>query len=301
MTTPNRTGLRRPPAQRPDNRFSWLTAACCWVMIILLITPSGGAEFFSRTDTSDGDPVTRAVWLAMMAMAVIVIMIRMTTVLRLLRQISIFYLLLVALAACSVVWSIDSDLSIRRIVRMLIVCGVCLAFSVATWSPHRFQHVVRPVLALMLAGSIAFGIAFPELAIHQETSPELLRAWHGLAPQKNGLGAMASFGFILWLHAWLTRDTNRLVALIGAAIAGTCLILSRSSTSLMATIFASLVMLILLRAPGSLRRSLPYLVAALATAMLLYSLAMLRILPGSDLLLSPIPMLTGKDLTFSGR
>jgi O-antigen ligase len=156
-------------------------------------------------------------------------------------------------------------------------------------------------LTLLLAASIAFGLAFPKLAIHQDTASELLNAWHGLAQQKNAFGGMASFAFILWLHAWMTRDTNRLLAVVGGAVSGACIVLSRSSTSLMATIFASLVMMILMRSPGSLRRSLPYLVAALAAVIILYSLAMLRILPGSDLLLSPVPMLTGKDLTFSGR
>ena len=65
--------------------------------------------------------------------------------------------------------------------------------------------------------------------------------------------------------------------------------------------FSGILMLGLLRPPLGLRRYLPYLIVLFVSVLLVYSLAVLNLLPGSGILLSPITTLTGKDLTFSGR
>ncbi len=46
---------------------------------------------------------------------------------------------------------------------------------------------------------------------------------------------------------------------------------------------------------------MPYLIAAFATLVLTYALAILKLVPGLEILLRPITALTGKDLTFSNR
>jgi O-antigen ligase len=176
-----------------------------------------------------------------------------------------------------------------------------VALALVAWNSTRFQSVVRPILTIMLIGSLLFGIAYPKLAIDQSTSAELLNAWHGLATQKNGLGSLAGMGVLLWLHALLSKESQWWRVLIGGGAAVTCLILSRSSTSLMAAIFASLLLLMLMRSPTTLRRYMPYLIAAFVGTLLLYSLAVLNIVPGLSFVLKPITLLTGKDLTFSGR
>jgi len=60
-------------------------------------------------------------------------------------------------------------------------------------------------------------------------------------------------------------------------------------------------MYMLLRPPVALRRYLPYLVVLFVVALMLYSLAVLNLVPGSSVLLAPITALSGKDQTFSGR
>jgi O-antigen ligase len=112
---------------------------------------------------------------------------------------------------------------------------------------------------------------------------------------------LAAVGLILWLHAGLSKESNWLVALSGATVSAICLVHSRSSTSLMAAIFGSVLLLMLLRSPTGLRRYLPYLIGLFVCALLIYSLAVLNLVPGSGMLLSPITALTGKDMTFSGR
>jgi O-antigen ligase len=283
------------------DRFTLLTTIIAWATIVLMIVPGSLDYAGSATEGLEANPTTRALWLAILGFSLIVVLSKAGVTLRLLRQLNIFFLIFVGLSIASVTWSIDPSLALRRVVRLLTMFSVFLAIAVAAWNPRRFQQMVRPIITLMLLGSIVFGLAYPELAIQSETSSELLNAWHGLATQKNELGALASFGFILWFHAWLTREAKLFSVLVGLSSAGACLVLSRSSTSMMATVFTCLSLVLLVRTPGSLRRALPFLVTGLAVVLLIYSMAILRIIPGSDLILAPIPMITGKDLSFSGR
>jgi O-antigen ligase len=57
----------------------------------------------------------------------------------------------------------------------------------------------------------------------------------------------------------------------------------------------------LLRSPPGLRRHMPYLIGLFVALLLIYSLAVLNLVPGLSFVLKPITMLTGKDQSFSGR
>jgi O-antigen ligase len=160
---------------------------------------------------------------------------------------------------------------------------------------------VRPILTIVLLGSIVFGLVFPTLAIHQQTSPELLGAWRGLTNHKNGLGALSCFALIFWFHAWLTREVRLVPALAGSTIAATGLVLSHSSTAMAATAFVMIFLVLLLRSPHGLRPYVPYLVAMLVATLLVYALAVLNLIPGQGTLMAPITALTGKDMSLTGR
>jgi exopolysaccharide production protein ExoQ len=118
---------------------------------------------------------------------------------------------------------------------------------------------------------------------------------------KNILGSLSGVCIIVWLHGWMTRQVRLIYAAFGIAAGIVCIVGSRSQTSIMAAVFAAVFMMLLLRTPGTLRRSMPYLVGAFATVILIYALAVLRLVPGLEGVLAPIQMLTGKDLSFSGR
>jgi O-antigen ligase len=126
-------------------------------------------------------------------------------------------------------------------------------------------------------------------------------AWRGLTAQKNEFGQLSSFGVIFWVHGYLAREVKLWRTLLFGGLSVTCVFLSRSSTSLLATVFVSLFLLMLLRSPRNLRRYMPFLVALFAGTVLTYAFAVLKIVPGLDLLLEPITRITGKDTTFSNR
>jgi exopolysaccharide production protein ExoQ len=286
-----------------DDRHSWLCAGLMWVLLVLMIVPEGFdyVTLTTQDAPSSGSAISRALWLALLASGALIVLYRARLASVLLRTLNPFLPLFICLAVASVAWSIDPSLTVRRLIRLCTIVVACAGFVLVSWHPRRFQAVVRPILTIMLVGSICFGLVFPALAIHQETSEELLGAWRGLASHKNGLGDLSCLGLILWFHAGLTREVRLLRAVAGGAIALTCLALSRSSTSLVATLFVAIIMLVLLRAPRGLRPYLPYFVVSLVAMLLLYALAMLNLVPGLGTLLAPITALTDKGTTLTGR
>jgi O-antigen ligase len=290
-------------AWRTDSRHALLLGAMLWVLIALMIVPEG-FDYQSLTLTSapsSASAVSRVLWLGLFSMSIAVIAARAGLAWLVVRELNPFLTLFFLLAVCSIGWSIDPSLTSRRLFRMATILLACIAFATQGWHAHRYQGVVRPIVTLMLLGSLAFGLLFPELAIHQETSPELLGAWRGLANHKNGLGALACIGLILWFHAGLSSEAKPFRAIAGCAIAGTCLVLSRSSTSAVAAVFVLVLLLAMQRAPRNLCAFVPPLVTALVAILLLYALALMNLIPGLGALLAPLTALTDVNTTFTGR
>ncbi|MBI3544984.1 MAG: O-antigen ligase family protein [Gammaproteobacteria bacterium] len=286
-----------------DDRHSWFLAAMMWMLIVLMIVPEG-FDYQSLTATSApavGGPISRLLWLGLLTVGAIITLWRAGLGWLLVRMTNPYFLLLIVLAVASVAWSIDPALTSRRLIRLFTFVLVCTAFVLISWHGRRFQNVLRPILTIMLFGSIIFGLLFPALAIHQQTSAELIGAWRGLANHKNGLGALACMGLIFWFHAWLTREVTTLPALAGAALAATCLLLSRSSTSLATALVVMGLLLIFLRSPQGFRPYMPYLVGFLVLTLLIYAFAILNLIPGMATLMTPIAALTGKDTSLTGR
>ena len=291
------------PRIAPDSQGSPLVTGLIWVLVVFMTVPEGfDYEPSDLGPPQTGSPLSRITWLALLGLGGLLIMRRRTLASAVLRQTNPYLLLFGMLAALSVLWSIDPAVTVRRLIRVLTIMLDALALTLIAWRTTRFQSVLRPVLTALLLGSIVFGLLSPQLAIEQATSAELVGAWRGLTAHKNALGSLAGTGTILWVHAWLSKETKWLVSGLGGAVSVACLLLSRSSTSLMACTFAIfLLCLMLLRLPPALRRYMPYLIAVFVIALLLYSLAMLRLVPGLEFLLKPITMITGKDQTFSNR
>ena len=240
-------------------------------------------------------------WLSFLAIPCLLLASRISLSMRVLRSTNRYFLLLLAFATLSVIWSVDRVASISRITHALAVILVCFAVAVVGWNATRLQQVTRPVLTILLLGSLIFGLVAPDLAITPPVPPDTNSYWHGLTSQKNQLGSIASIGAILWLHGWASREVKLLPAFAGWVISMACIVLSRSATSLMATVLASILLLMLLRTAPSMRRYMPYIVGIFVTFTLAYSLAVLKVIPALDFLIKPIMVLSGKDPSFSGR
>jgi exopolysaccharide production protein ExoQ len=285
-----------------DKRSSFIPVVLITLLILIMVVPQG-LEYSEINDMpNSADALSKVIWLVLSAGAIYLLARNTVKVVAFIKKVNPWLLAFAVLATLSVVWSIDLPVTLRRLNRVYVILGVCISFTLVAWHPKRFQNVMRTMLTLVLIASVIFIYYAPELSIHhRENHPELMNAWHGITTGKNIFGSLSSAAFLLWLHAWLSKEAARFYALAGMALAGTCLVMSRSSTSIMATAFATVFMLIMLRSPGSMRRYLPYFVGTFAAIILVYICAVLHLVPGLDAILTPITAITGKDLTFTGR
>lgn len=272
------------------------------LLIAIMVVPQGLDYVGYDSMPAAGDLLSRTVWLVLLLGGLYLVARHSARAITVLRSFNPYLLLFVVLATVSVAWSIDPGVTLRRLVRLYTMLLVCVGFTLVGWHRMRFQSVMRTLLTVLLIASVIFVYTNPEIAIHHAANhPELMNAWHGITTGKNIFGSLASAGVLLWLHAWLSKEVPKIQVLAGLALSGTCLVMSRSSTSLMATAFAIIFMLILLRSPGSMRRYMPYFVGLFAIVIVVYALAVLHLVPGLDVILAPITLVTGKDLTFTGR
>lgn len=281
-----------------------LAASLVWVLIIYLALPIQYLRGETSLATDEGmgaaNPLSRSIKIGLLLCSTIIVLWRAPVAWLEFRFINRFFLAFLVLVPFSALWSIDSGATIARYLTILSIVQVCLAFTLTGWHRTRFQDVLRPCLTAFLIASILWGIFYPQYAI-EIGEGTLKNSWRGLTIQKNQFGMLSSFCVVLWLHAWLNKEKAWWIALpfLGLSFAG--VMLSRSSTSLFATSLCTLFVLLVMVAPPSMRRYMPYIVSAFAGLVIIYALAVLNIIPGTSLLLDPIAELTGKDMTFSNR
>lgn len=312
MTTSQLRALRPPAAaavrapRRPESHTnSWLATAVYCLLIMRLIIP-GSFDYAADTDilaVAQRDALfNKLTWITFLVLPLLLIARRSGLAMRVLRGTNRYFLALTAFASLSVLWSVNTGATGSRVFHLLAIVLACLAVTLVGWNPSRLQQITRPIVTVLLIGSLIFGLYAPDLAITPPTPPDITGYWHGLTSQKNQLGSLASIGVLLWVHGWAARQVGFLPALAFGSISAACLLLSRSSTAIIATVLVSLLMLMMLRSlPAYLRRYMPYMMGLFVIVALTYSLAVLKVVPGSDILLKPITLITGKDTTFTSR
>jgi O-antigen ligase len=242
-------------------------------------------------------PWLRAIKIALIVAATLVILNHVREALAVMRRLNRFFIAYMLLAVLSVLWSADSASTGARLVSAMSTIIVCLAFCLAGWHRQRFQNVVRPVLTLVLAASLAYIVLEPDYALDFDGA-----GYHGISSQKNPFGELCALGTLLWMHGLISGEKKAYQAIAGALLGWICLFLSKSSTSFLATAFASWLMMMVLRTSPAIRRYTPYLVVSFAALVIAYALAVLQLVPGlATLLLGPITAITGKDMTFTNR
>lgn len=290
-------------SRAPKRGGSWLLTAAGW---ILLLTVTISWDVFTpiaerqAAGAYGSNAFARTIKLLLLACGVMIALRQWAALRELLRKLNPFFIGFLILVPASYLWSISPADTMARFVSIITIVLVWVAVCVGSWEPHRFQNLARPVLTCVIVGSIVFAMVSPDLAI-EVGEGTLKDAWRGLSAQKNGFGQLASFAYILWLHGWLTREVKAWKAILFGGAAAACLLLSRSSTSLLASAFVAVFLLMLLKTPGTWRRSMPFLIASFAAIVLIYALAVLKLVPGLEILLEPITAFTGKDMTFSNR
>lgn len=294
-----------PPASGwiRDSGYALLLSSVFWLIWIQNLPDhlSGYSGELTVDNFAGPSIFGRSYKLIMIGVGVIMILWRRRLAMDLLRQTNPGALALLSLAIVSTAWSITPSATVMRFISLMAVMLACYSTALASWHPRRLQQLVLPPLLLVLVISLAIGIVAPDYAIERGTDISLKDAWHGITHGKNEFGMLSSIGLIMCVHRLLARQGNALAALAGAGIALTCLLLSRSNTSLFASIVGCSGMALLLRSRVVARRYTTHVVYAIAGTIVLYELTIQHVIPGVDVLLAPIFQLTGKDSTFSAR
>jgi exopolysaccharide production protein ExoQ len=298
-----RTGVI--PQSEAGGRGSLLTAVLVWIMTIYLTVPlhyfMGDLAGATNEDGMSGsNPLSRAIKIGLLLASGVIVMWKSRPALLEMKALNRGFLLFLMLVPLSALWSIDAEATLNRFVSVLSMVLVCLAFTSHGWNRTRFQDVVRPVVTALIIASIIWGLIYPQYGI-EIGEGTLKNSWRGLTAQKNQFGMLASFGALFWLHAALSREKKWWLA---APFIGLCLfavLLSRSSTSLLATALSTFLMLLVMTSPPGLKRHMPVIVSVFASLVIVYALAVLNIIPGMSVLLEPITAFSGKDMTFSNR
>jgi O-antigen ligase len=303
--TPAMVAQAQAAGRRAGGFAATLAMTIYWLLVTRVIIPGFfdyGPGSNKYQASGNAELSSKAAWLLAFSVSAVMVLSRMGGALRLLRAASPFFLLLVLDALVSVVWSIDPIFTVARTFRLVTVILVCSALILTGWNDRRFQQATRPIFTIILVASLIFGLLAPDLALDLPAPGDTSRLpWHGLADQKNQFGALASMGVILWFHGWAAREVKTLSALLWGGAAAACLVLSRSSTSLLATALVCLFLLVLLRSSRGARRLMPMVIGIFVVVTLTYTLAVLNVVPGLDALLTPVADLAGKDRTFSNR
>jgi O-antigen ligase len=293
------------PRARRENKAHVMTAAILYWLVMARVIIPGFFDYDPDVDVlamyERYSVIMKITWLSFLLIPCILLASRTKQLMNVLRATNRPFLAVMLLSTLSIAWSIDTAATLARLEHVFAIIFICLAVVCVGWNMSRVQQVTRPILTVLLLGSLIFGLVAPDLAITPPVPPDTHYYWHGLTTQKNQLGSLASLGALFWLHGWASREVRLAPAFGGWAIAMACLVLSRSATSLMATILASVLLLLITRSTPAMRRYTPYVVGIFATVTLAYSMAVLKVIPGLDVLLQPIMALSGKDATFSGR
>jgi exopolysaccharide production protein ExoQ len=249
----------------------------------------------------EANSVDRVLKVCMIAMSLFVIASRWSVVRTVGRNINLGAAALLLMCLLSAAWSIEPTSTVLRFVSLACIYLVCFAVPLTGWHRLRFQQLTLPPLMFILIGSLVVGFIMPDRIAEIGTDIAQRGAWHGITHSKNEFGMVSSLGAIICVNLWLARERRSYWSIAGAAIAFTCLILSRSNTSLLATLLAIGFMFLVMRVPVIKDRFVSHVTIALAVLILFSELAIQQVVPGVSILTAPITSLTGKDTSFSAR
>lgn len=268
-----------------------------------------GLESGSALLSDDGSAIRQAVYLMIFLVAIIILLRNRETTYAAIRRVTPWLWLFLAYIMMSVIWSSDIILTIKRMVLLLGTAVVGLAFVASSIrdgaSKQGFFSTVRPLVTVLVLASLAYSFSFPQFGAHQEG------AWRGLAFDKNSFGQIATLCSLLWIIALREKAVNFGRGLLWLSVSALALLLSRSTTSLVALTAAVFVLLMftcatsLGRSLGDASQTTSYGTVCLLTLLTLmlagHLIAVFLGYPAPIELLERVATHLGKDLTLTGR
>jgi exopolysaccharide production protein ExoQ len=197
--------------------------------------------------------------------------------------------LLVALTMVSAFWSDDPALTFRRSVALMgtTLFGVYFARRFSLADQLRLLSRVFVIAAVL---SLIFVAILPHYGV---ASPEFGFAWQGIYGHKNGLGGAMALGVVVFLFRAVSDRQNSLRWWAAIGLAFPLLLMSHSSTGLVACLFTLSVFVLAPALRWNLRKAILFFlgVGALAVGAGLWALSNLTY----------VLSLVSRDSSFTGR
>lgn len=218
---------------RPDNGLidpapGWWEWVICVVIIAMLTGALIGPVFAPLQEET---PVLRLVWLpayaAIFGMAAWRIDRMWGAWPAVLAMVAV-----VGLAFASKYWSIDYEVTSRRVIALAISCVFALYLGAVFRGPHLPRLLMYAAL-LMAIGSLVMVFAFPTIGVHQYDNAGL---WRGLWYEKNQMGAVMVVGATAAAACLASPDPRRLLPAVTLGLASLLVLATQSKTSLLCLI-----------------------------------------------------------------
>jgi exopolysaccharide production protein ExoQ len=197
---------------------------------LLTLLVSGGAGEKDVEVTYDTSWV-RIFYFVMYLITFLLLALRWRTVIDLINRDKYLWIL-VALPVISLLWSFDSETTLKDSVTLVGSSIFGLYFAIRYNIKQQLQLIaIACVVAIFL--STMFVIAIPKYGIMQDLHSG---AWRGIHSHKNGLGQMMGLGTLVFIILGIDNKSRSYFSWIGLALSLTLLILSRSTASMTNTL-----------------------------------------------------------------
>jgi exopolysaccharide production protein ExoQ len=258
--------------------------------VFMLLTYSQGwvQPLLGGDDAAADSALVRTLYLPAYAIGIFLVALTPWSVVRgLARQ--PFLLLLLAIVALSLIWSVTPDQTLRRLFALYFTTlgGVVIA---ARHSWARLAEVIAGCFAVLALMSLFVGLFVPSVGRMTDIFPG---AWRGLWDEKNGFGGNMALGAVLCAAAALLNRRRAGLWWGAAALCVFLVLMSTSKTSLLSVgLGVGAIALI-----WTVRRGPAAGVAATWTAVVAIALVAGVAFLASDVIFG----LLGKDATLTGR
>lgn len=143
--------------------------------------------------------------------------------LALLLKTNLAFVLIIIWCCVSPLWALAPDISLRRVLGLLVVTAIALA--IATLKPVQLFRILIYVTGTYMALDIVGVFALPSLYTMDGDG-----SWRGMHPQKNSAGAASSIAALVWLQYGLAR--RKYGSLLVSALCVIFLLMTQSKTSI---------------------------------------------------------------------
>jgi O-antigen ligase len=202
----------------------WEQGIC--VLLIAMLTGALIGPVFAPLQ--EETPVLRLVWLPAYAAILGLLLFRIDRMWRAWPA-ALAVMALVGLTFASKYWSIDYEVTSRRVIAVAITGLFALYLGAVFRGPHLPRLLMHTAL-LMALGSLVMVFAFPSIGVHQLDNAGL---WRGLWYEKNQMGAVMVIGATASAACLATPGTRRGLPALTLVLSSMLVLATQSKTSLL--------------------------------------------------------------------